>query len=87
MRTRAKNPCLAKIRTGLYRKRETERKTTKEKEKTEQLLTASQPASQPGKLNNAKRETEKLMCVKMKESKAPIITWATTQNLHQSDTK
>ncbi len=46
-----------------------------------------QPASQPGKLNNAKRETEKLMCVKMKESKAPKITWGTTQKLHQRDSK
>jgi hypothetical protein len=43
VRTRAKNTCLAKIRAGPYRKCETERKTTKEKEKTEQLRTASQP--------------------------------------------
>jgi uncharacterized protein HemY len=47
---------LAKIRAGPYRKCETERKTTKEKEKTEQLRIASQPASQPAREAERRKE-------------------------------
>jgi hypothetical protein len=69
VRTRAKNTWLAKIRAGPYRKCE-DRKKDNERERENRTATDSQP----GKLFNAKRETEKLMCVKMKENKAPKIT-------------
>jgi hypothetical protein len=69
VRTRAKNTLLAKLRAGPYRKCE-DRKKDNERER--ENITATD--SQPGKLFNAERETEKLMKVKMKENKAPKIT-------------